>query len=167
MHVYRPILTQRRLQRYILWAIALLSWIAAVISGARRPNSRQLRDRGDIAFTDLTRLVRTLLLARALNILRYRQRTPTRNWRHGRDLRRRHFMRSLFGSKLRRLLRHKHPATHIAQLIAVLRNLGAYAAQLARCFRKRRRLWRSVPPIAAPQVVRGAPAPAPAGFDTS
>jgi hypothetical protein len=166
MQAYRPILTRHRLQRLVLWALAMLSWIAAVLAG-RHVNRRHIEQRGDISLAWLTRLIVNLLMIRAAHIGRFKRRGPTRYWRHGRDLRRRHFHRSLLGAKLRRALKHKDLVTHIARLIAVLRDLNTYAAELARNIRRRRRLWHTTPPIAPAIALLGAPAPSPAFSDSS
>jgi hypothetical protein len=165
MPTHHPILTSHRLQRYILWALAILSWIAGVLGG-HRVSARHRAQRGAISCAWLTRLVANLLLIRAAHFARFRRCAP-QYWRHGRDLRRSHFHRSLLGGKLRRALRHKDFATHIAQLIAVLRDLDAYAKQLARNSYRRRRLWRRVPAIAPAEIILGASALPPAFANSS
>ena len=161
----RPILTQHRIQRYILWTLALLSWIAAVLAG-RHANARHVAQRGDVSLAWLTHRVANLMMIRAAHIGRLPRCTP-KYWRHGRDLRRRHLRRSILGAKLRRVLKHRDLRQHITQLIAVLRNLDAYAAQLAHNIRHRRRVWRIMPPIAEAVAVHGAPASSPALADSS
>lgn len=164
MQIYRPILNQHRLQRAILWALALLAWVAAILSGAIHPKARHLRQRGDI---DLVRLVRTLLAIRALNMLRMRLRHRVHYARHGRSLYPSHFMRSFFGAKLRRALTHNDHAQRVAKLIHVLRNLDAYAAHLLKRFKRMRRVWTIAPPIAVFDIALGPPAPPPAFSDSS
>lgn len=166
MQTHRPILTQHRLQRLILWALAMLSWIAATLLADHSVNARHRAQRGDISFAWLTRLVTNLIFIRATQIGRFRRR-PIIYWRHGRDLRRRHLRRSLLGSRLRRALKRKGAAEQIAQLIAVLRNLDAHAARLAHNVRHRRRLWRNTPAIAPADALRGRVAFAPALADSS
>jgi hypothetical protein len=155
MHSYRPFLTQHRIQRLALWGLATLSWMAAVLFGDRLIAFHQLRRFDDTTLLGVKRMVVALLIERALNMLhRRRNRRRARLWRHGLDLRPRHWIRSLLGSKLRRALNHRDPATHMAQLIAVLRNLDAYAARLARRMRLGlRRLWSTVAPIASAELV--------------
>lgn len=169
MQTYRPIVTKHRLRRDALWALAMLSWLAAVLFGALTPSLRQLAQRCDaLSLRALTRLVRDLLIVRALHIAgRPPRRGRMHYWRRGRDLRRRHWVRSLLGARLRRRLKHNDLATHIAQLIPVLRNLDAYAARLARRLRRLHRLWRTVPPIAPAECVRMLAATTPALADTS
>jgi hypothetical protein len=160
----RPLPTQHRIQRLALWTLALLQWIAATLSRNHKPNPRHRAQRGAISLTFLKRNVIALIIFRAL-----RRIGPTRSvphWRHGRDLHRPHFMRSLLGARLRRALNHKHAATHIAQLITILTNLDAYAARLAFRLRHLRRLWRLMPPIAPATMLRPASL-APALTDSS
>jgi hypothetical protein len=161
----RPIHSQHRIQRLALWTLAMLHWIAATLLG-KTPNARHRAQRGDFSLHRLKRMVIALVMLRAAHVLGPQRSTPA--WRHGRDLRRRHFIRSLLGSKLRRALNHRDLATHIAQLIAVLCNLNTHAARLAFRIRHRlRRLWRLMPPIAPNVAVHGAPASPPAFSDSS
>lgn len=167
MKVYRPLIKHHRLQRYILWLLAMLSWVGAVMFANRAIGARHNRQRGDITLAHLSRWVGNLIVTRATAIARAtgkRQHT----WRYSRFQRPTAFRRSLLGAKIRRLLKHKDPAAHIAQLITVLRNLDAHAAQLALNARhRRRRLVRIVPTIAPCARPRGEPAPPPALADSS
>ena len=165
MQPYRPILTQHRRQRLVLWALTMLHWIAAVLAGCK-VRARHIAQRGDVSLAWLTRLVTDLLFIHATHVGRLRRRGAP-YWRHGRDLRRRHFRRSVLGAKLRRALKHKVLVTHIARLVDVLRNLDGYATQLLRNFRRRRRLWQTTPPIGPAEAALGALAPTPAFANTS
>lgn len=146
----------------------MLSWIAAVLFADGAVSRRHIRQRFNISLDRLTRRVRNLLIIRAAQLARRREPKRLRYWRRGRDLRRAHFLRSAFGGHLRRTLKHKDIATRIARLIAVLRNLDAYAAQLAKRLRRGlTRLWpRMVEPAFAPLRL-GPPAPPPAVADSS
>ena len=169
MQTYRPILKQHRLQRLVLWALAMLQWLAAVLFSDRPVSFRHIQRIEDTTLSGLQRLVTGLVMARALNLLaRPRRSGRIHYWRRGRNMRPRHWVRSLLGSKLRRALRHKDIATHIAQLIAVLRNLDKHAAHLAQRMRcKLRRLWRTTPPIAPATALCGTPPPLPAIANSS
>jgi hypothetical protein len=168
MQLYRPILTSHCLRRLVLWALTMLAWFAAVFFAKRDIGPRQLRQRGDVSLEALARMAATLLIIRALHIIGRAPRRRIHAWRHGRDLRRAHFRRSLLGSKLRRALHHKDAATRITQLISVLRNLDAHAAHLARRIRSGlRRLWRIGPCIAAATDLPAAPRLQPALADSS
>jgi hypothetical protein len=163
----RFLTTPHRRQRLVLWAIAMLSWIAAVLFAEREITHRQLRQRRRASIDGLRRVVINLILLRARELSGLRPR-KLRFWKHGRDLRTRHLIRSLVGSKLRRALKHKDPAMRIARLIGALRNLDAYAQHLALRMRRRlTRLWAitPAPTFVAPLV--GLLAPAPAIADSS
>jgi hypothetical protein len=168
MKLHRQILTRRRLQSYILWTLAMLSWFAAVACSNRPIGNRRAEQRGDISLAWLARAVSALIMIRALHMI---GRTPPprqRYWMRGCDTRPSHFIRSLLGARLRRLLKHKDPATHVAQLISLLRNLDTHAAHLARCMRgRRRRLFRKLPNIAPTVTLIGPPAPSPAFANSS
>ena len=168
MKLHRPILTQHRLQRLVLWTLTLLSWFAAVLFANRPISRRHAEQRGDICLAWLTRMVSALIMIRALHIIGRVPPARPRYWMRGRDTRPSHFQRSLFGSRLRRMLKHKDPATHLAQLSTILRDLDAYAGHLARCMRgRRRRLFRTLPRIAPNVLFLGAPASLPAFADSS
>jgi hypothetical protein len=169
MHSHRPILTQHRLQRLALWLLTLLHWIAAIWSANRPAHARHRRQRGDISLDWVSRWVGALITVRALNMLRPRpRRMRFLYWRPAFNARPSHFQRSLYGAKLRRALKHKDPATHIAQLIAVLRNLDAHAADLALRIRCRlRRLLRAWLEIALSTPLSGARALSPPVTDSS
>jgi hypothetical protein len=166
MKPYRPIIQYHRLQRYALWLLAMLSWVGAVMFASPPISARHNRQRGDITLTQLSRWVANLIGARAVALARPRQRQHA--WRFSRFKRPSHFRRSLLGAKLRRLLKHRDPRAQIAQLIGVLRDLDAHAAQLAYNARhRRRRLVRIVPPIAPAEVLREPSAHEPALADSS
>ena len=169
MQLFRPILTQHRLQRLALWLLTLLHWIAAIICANRPAHARHRRQRGDISLAWVSHWVGALITVRALNTLRPRpRRMRFLYWRPAFNTRPSHFQRSLYGAKLRRALKHKDPATHIAQLIAVLRNLDAHAAALALRIRSRlRRLLRAWLAIAPATRLLGAPALPPPLADSS
>jgi hypothetical protein len=169
MQLHRPIITQHRLQRLILWTLALLHWIAAVLFANRPAHARHWRQRGDTSLTHLSRWTAALIMTRALHLLRaHPRRRRFHYWRRTFSARPSGFCRSLLGAKLRGALKHKDPATHIAQLIAVLRDLDTYAARLA--FRMRHRLrrllraWLMIAPVAP---MLGPPGPPPAFSDSS
>jgi len=134
----------------------MLSWIAAVLFAGRDVAARHMRQRyARVSIERVTRLVINLLLIRAHELAPVRPGKP-RYWRHGRHLVARHFIRSLIGSKLRRALKPKDPATRVANLIAALRNLDSAAHQLAA--RMKRRLTRllAVKPARHSEALRSA-----------
>ena len=147
----------------------VLHWIAAMLFSDRRVSSRHIAQRlSFISLPWLTRRVSQLLIVRAAQLAGRRRRRRIVFWRHGRDSRRSHLLRSVLGWKLHRALKHKDGATWIANLIRVLRNLDAYAAPLARRLRRGlTRLWRVMPPVAPPVALLGPPAYSPALADSS
>jgi hypothetical protein len=160
-------LTRHRRQRIVLWTLAMLTWIAAVLLGDRNVAARHWRQRGDISFDALKRMVIDLMIIRAGELARTRRRT-LRFHKRGRDLRLAHLYRRVLGSKLRRALKRKDIAARVALLISVLRNLDAYARPLAaRLKRGLTRLWAiTAMPMSAEAVFR-ASAPLPALADSS
>jgi hypothetical protein len=165
---HRTLSTSRQRQRLALWALAVLQWIAAVLFAGTQITPRHLTQRGPrISLEYLTRMVIKLIVIRAGELAR-RRRGRLRFWKHGRDLRRAHLIRSLLGSRLRRALKHKDLATRLARLIAVLRQLDAYAQVLARRFKHRlTRLWPIAPSPTPTEPIRAAPMLQPALADSS
>lgn len=169
MHQPRPpLISNHRRKRLTLWALAVLGWLHGVLFGARDLNVRQFNQRfHHILFEELTRTAIAILLARTLQLIP-RARHRVHFWKHGRSMRRPHFMRSLLGARLRRYFKHKDLVTRIARLTEMLRDLDKHARRLAHRIRKRlRRLWRERPPIAPAVLILGAPARLPALSDSS
>jgi hypothetical protein len=109
--------------------LAMLAWVASVFAGkAVSPRHRWLR--GDMCLDDLRRMVLQLIVIRAGELVRTRARNVTL-FQRGRSVCRRHFLRSVIGSRLRRRLQHKNPAARVAILIGVLRDLDSFARPLA------------------------------------
>jgi hypothetical protein len=165
---YRFLTTSHQRQRLVLWALAMLSWIAAVLFAGKAVTRRQLRRRCKrISIHHLTRLTLKLMIVRAAELAGYRPR-KLRFWKHGRDLRRPHLFRTLIGSKLRRTLKHKDPAQRIAILTGALRNLDLLARRLAQRMKRRlTRLWPTVPAPAPALALVSLSDAAPALADTS
>ena len=115
----------------------------------------------------LTLMVKQLILLRAGEIAGLRRRRLL-FFKRGRDLRRRHLMRSILGSKLRRALHHRDPIARIAILIDALTHLDAWASRFAKRLRCGfMRLW-SIAPAATPAMaLLGPPASPPACADSS
>ncbi|HYD88415.1 MAG TPA: hypothetical protein VEA80_13145 [Vitreimonas sp.] len=157
--------SSRQRQRLVLWALAMLSWIASVLFAGRKVTPRQLfRRRRSMSLAGLERTTIQLLIIRAVEVARLRM--P--NFRRRRPPVRRHYIRSLLGSRLRRMIKRKDVPARIAALIDVLRRLDHYAALLGA--RMKRRLTRLFPIAPAPMPAAplcGALAAAPAYADTS
>jgi hypothetical protein len=157
----RFLTTPHQRQRLALWALTLLQWIAAVLFGGKSVSVRQLRQRCERASLEsLTRLAIDLLIVRAGELAGCRP-GKRRYWRHGRDLRPRHLIRSLLGSNLRRALKPKHVSARIAAVIGALRDLDRYARRLAHRMRRGlARLWAIAPaPMPAKAVSDASAAP--------
>jgi hypothetical protein len=169
MQTLRRFFTQHRLQRAILWTLAVLAWMQTAVFGDRDISWRHARQRRDVIWLPgLTRFVRKLLMARAIQLARLRPRRQILYWRYGRDQRRAHFHRSVIGSMLRKATRRGPERAWIARLMHVLRNIDTYAAVLARRLRRgHARLWRSWGPIAAEDAICAPPAVPPACADSS
>lgn len=162
----RSYLTQHRRQRLVLWALAMLAWIASVVAGMK-PRRRHLDQRGDISLDWLAGLAKRLILIRAADMIAARPRRPD-FFKHGRDLHRRHFMRSAFGSALRRALKHRDPVQRIVILISAVTHLDAWAARFTkRLHRGFSRLWAIAPAPTPAALILGPPAPPPARADSS
>jgi hypothetical protein len=152
MHIRRFLTTSHQRQRLVLWALTMLGWIAAVLSG-RHTHARHMRQRGDVSLDYLTRLTINLLIVRAAELKGRRPSGRCIYVKRGRDLRRRHLIRSLLGARLRRVLTYKGGAsTRIQNLIQVLRRLDQHARLLFR-----RPLTRLFPRTPTPKSVTARP----------
>ena len=146
----------------------MLMWIASHLAG-REPGARHLRQRHrSMSLHGLARMVKQLILLRAADIAGLKRKQRPLFFKHGRDLRRRHFMRSILGARLRRALNHRDPMARIAILIGALTNIDAWAARFAKRLRCGfMRLW-SIAPAPMPAIAMPrAPAYAPVCADSS
>jgi len=113
----------------------MLAWIASLLAGVM-PLRRHWRQRcRRISLHRIARTVKQLILLRAAEMNGVRPRRRIIYFRHGRDLRRRHFIRSLYGSRLRRALRRRDPLAWIAVLTDALRHLDDWARRFAKGLR--------------------------------
>jgi len=162
-------LTQHRRRRLVLWALAMLTWLASVLFAGQDVTARQFAQRHrKMSLAGLKHMVMKLLLTRAVELARLRRPKRYRLFLHGRALKRRHIIRSVIGSRFRRLLTRKALHERIAVLIDALRRFDHYASLLAK--RLKRRLTRlfAIAPAPLPAItLPGAPAPSPARTDTS
>jgi hypothetical protein len=146
----------------------MLMWIASLLMG-REPGSRHLRQRHrTMSLHGLATMVKQLILLRAGDIAGLKRKQRPVFFKHGRDLRSSHLMRSILGAKLRRALHHRDPIARIAILIDALTNIDAWAARFAKRLRCGfMRLW-AIPPAPTPDsVLLGPPASPPACADSS
>ncbi|WP_395645280.1 hypothetical protein [Terricaulis sp.] len=146
----------------------MLAWIAALLSGAE-PLRRHLRHRcRKMSLHVIVRLIKQLILVRAAQINGLRRKRRPILFKHGRDLRRRHFLRSLYGSKLRRALRHRDPLARIVLLAQALKDLDALAERFAQRLRCGfMRLWAIAPAPTLAACIPDAPAAKLACADSS
>ncbi len=125
-------ITDHRLARLTLRALAILVWAAGALFGNARANRRHIRQRyGALSLGKLTHMVRDLLLIRAARF----QRAPLvlKHWRiyaqpglHRRKAPR-NKLRSIAGGRLRRFMNHGSLTQRLARLIQIVRNLDIYA----------------------------------------
>ena len=110
----------------------MLNWIAAVVFEGRTITTRHMRQREGGACLDyLTRTTICLVIIRSAELLGRRPPLHPKYFKRGRDLRRRHLIRSFLGARLRRVLSYKgDAATRIRKLTQVLRRLDDYARLL-------------------------------------
>ena len=137
------ILNPHRRARLIAWTLAMLAWVHAVFFNDRIMSRRQLRKRGCFLSLDgLARMVTRLILIRAAELLGPRQPRKRMVRVRGEDLRRRHLVRSVIGSRLRRAFKHRDVRERVAILIAALKTLDLWAARFAkRLARRVTKLW--------------------------
>jgi hypothetical protein len=167
MQTQRPYLTSHRRQRLVLWALTMLTWIASLLGGAM-PLRRHLRQRyRKMSLDGIALMIKQLILVRAGEINSRRKRRLVFSKR-GRDLRRRHFMRSIYGAKLRRALKHRDPLARIAILADALKHLEVLAQWFAKRLRCGfMRLWAIVATPGQAAFIPNAPATAPLCADSS
>jgi hypothetical protein len=120
-----------------------LQWLHSVFCGAEIMTRRRLRQRGGLLSLDwLARWVARLVLVRAAEFVGPRRPLRRLIRERGVDLKPRHFMRSVIGSKLRRMLKHRDAVKRITLLIGALSALDTLAALFAKRLRRRiTKLW--------------------------
>jgi hypothetical protein len=167
MQAQRPYLTLHRRRRLVLWALTMLAWIASLFGGAG-PLRRHLHQRHrKMSLDGLALMIKQVILLRAADINRRRRRRLV-FFKRGRDLRRRHFMRSIYGSRLRRALKHGDPLTRITILADALKHLDAWAQRFAKRLRCGfMRLWAIVATPSPVALIPDAPTRALACADSS
>ncbi|MFN3464634.1 MAG: hypothetical protein ACK4X1_11230 [Terricaulis sp.] len=149
MHLAKRCLPKHARARLIAWALAMLMWLGAALSGAIAVKARHQRQRVDFhALTRLTLLVKRLIISRAGDFARLRPPKRFGTAYRGRPVARAGLIRALIGSQLRRALKRRDIFKHICALIAALRQIDVHAAHLAR--RMRRRLTRLTPILSRP-----------------
>lgn len=138
----RPLSKHRR-ARLIAWALAMLVWMAQVLFGAVAFKPRHERQRAErMSLAGLERMVKQLIISRAIDLSRRRWRRSRVRAYRGRALVARSWANAVIGSRVRRMLRRRAIGERIAVLIHALRHLDYYAALVAkRVKRGQTRRW--------------------------
>lgn len=134
MHARPTFLNPRSTARIVLWARAMLSWLALVLFGTPMCISpRLIRQRQAYFSLDwAARLVRALAIVRAVEIaaLPPRRGSPAYDGAppgFARPVARGATLRAIAGSRFRRALKHRDPAQRLQCLLAALGDIDALA----------------------------------------
>jgi hypothetical protein len=175
MQLSQPIIKPYRFARILIWAKAMLAWLALALFSETRINRRHIRRRYHfISRAWIERLVGTLAIIRATELaaLPRIKRPPPRNaappgfrrraWRAG-------VHRAILGARLRKALKHKDPRRHFERLFAALSDIDAFVRRyllkrVLRRFTKRRAVVMAASPAVAVLALAVA---APGAADTS
>jgi hypothetical protein len=152
-----PVLPLHRRARLIAWTLAMLAWLAGVLTGniLKPRHARQRAERASLWF--LARRVHLLIIARAMDFIGLRNVRVKAPLQRGRSIVRAGSMRALIGAKLRRAFKKKSVLDSIFAMIHALRNLDAFARTMAQ--RIRRKLTRRLPKAYRPVQVEPVLAP--------
>lgn len=144
MHIDKRPISKHQRARLLAWTLAMLMWLQAVLCGVAAFSDRHERQRGErMSLAWLTRRVKMLILSRANDFARKRQRRQVRAFRGRRIVARGGALRALLGARLHRALNRKSLAERLAALIHALQHIDAYAAHVAkRLKRGLTRRWR-------------------------
>lgn len=168
MNKPRPIITPHRYARLIAWTQLVLMLFAGLIARTAPISKRRLERYGHISLDMLARRIRNLIILRAIQILNPR-RTPRQRFNHAhagftRRIVPRQFLRSFGGSRLRRALRHRDPATRISILLAALQSIDTFARTITRYMTRLAAIIALAPPR---DVIPAFAAPTPSPADSS
>lgn len=172
----RHILKPHRLARIVLWATAMLAWLASILSpGAAPANRRRIRQRyGSAALTWAERLLRTLALARAVEIAGISKlpRPPLRNAAAAgfrRRTARSALGRAVAGVRFRKAIKARDLLTRIQRLRAAFADIDAFARRhlLRRVLRRLTKLFAVIVLAPPAHALRTLAAPAPCAADSS
>jgi hypothetical protein len=163
MHLAKRPLSKHHRARLIVWALAMLTWMASLLLGAPL-SPRHAQQRGRVSLSRLAAMVRMLIISRAIDFarLRFPKRLRSPQKHRGRDISRSGLIRALIGSHVRRALKRRSASARIMALMHALIHIDTFAARVAK--RIKRRLTRLDPIAAAPDagiaLFAGARAPA-------
>jgi hypothetical protein len=141
-HIH-PVLPLHRRARLIAWTLAMLAWLAGVLTGniLKPRHARQRAERASLWF--LARRVHLLIISRAMDFVGRRPLRFSGAMQRGRAMAQPGLMRALIGAKLRRAFKKKSVLDSIFAMIHALRNLDELARAMAQ--RIRRKLTRRLP----------------------
>jgi hypothetical protein len=150
-----PALPQHRRARLIAWTLAMLAWLAGVLTGniLKPRHARQRAERASLWF--LARRVHLLIICRAMDLVGRRPLRFSGAMQRGRSIAQPGLMRALIGAKLRRAFKKKSALDSIFAMIHALRNLDAFARTMAQRIRRKltRRLPKAYRPVCAEPVL--------------
>ena len=142
---------ERKLARLAAWAWLTLAWIGATLFGeAVRVDRRHIRRR--FRWLELDRIayvVSWLIIGRGHQLMHRLNVRPLRNYAapgFTRRIRRGHYRRTVFGSALRKALKHPNLAQRFARIVEALANIDRLARRIIH--RLRRGMTRTCPMLA-------------------
>jgi len=142
---------ERKLARLVARAWLTLAWIGAALFGdTLRINRRYIRQR--FVWLDLDRIARVvacLVIARAQQLRHRISVRPLRNCAapgFTRRIRRGHYLRTVFGSALRKALKHPNLAQRFGRIVRALASIDRLARRIIH--RLRRGMTRTCPVLA-------------------
>lgn len=172
----RHILKPHRLARIVLWATAMLAWLASILTADAAPaNRRHIRQRYGFASLDWAeRLLRTLALVRAVEItgVSRRPRPQLRNAASAgfrRRIARGAIGRAVAGVGFRKAIKACDLRTRIQRLRAAFADIDAFARRylVRRVLRRLTKLCAVIPVAPPAHALRALAEPEPCAADSS
>jgi hypothetical protein len=150
-----PVLPLHRRARLIAWTLAMLAWLAGVLTGniLKPRHARQRAERASLWF--LSRRVHLLIISRAMDFVGRRPLRFSGAMQRGRSIAQPGLMRALIGAKLRHAFKRKSALDSVLAMIHALQNLDAFARTMAQRIRRKltRRLPKAYRPVRAELVL--------------
>jgi len=175
VHKPPPLLSPHRTARFIRWAVLMLEWLAALLFADARASRRRIRQRyGLISFAWAYRLLRALVIIRAVQLTGLRARAGPRP-RNGapagfrRRVNRNAVMRATFGARARKALNACNTLGRIQRLIAAFSDLDGFTRRymVPRALKRLSKLCAIIMIAPPAEATRLRAMPAPCGADTS
>ncbi|MEQ1808842.1 MAG: hypothetical protein ABL889_02870 [Terricaulis sp.] len=148
--------TQHRLKRFVAWAMLLLVWTTQFLFTSTKARNRHIDQRW-FGLDFLTQVVAAILSIRAAELRRLRRRARRHSDRFNirAGFRRRHApaaqARAILGARLRKQLYARDPFKRIGLLLNALRNVDAFAADIAARARNGFARRRAIMPVRPPR----------------